>query len=242
MIDESKSLISNRRPLHLALWSALIPGALGLGSPAFWLAIGGRLEDVGPFYLAGIVAIGLGVILFPVGCGAVVVARRRGAASRAVALRCALLLANVPLAAACWGVGEFLADLQIVRIANDSSVAVGPVRLWIEPELAPKHVLEIERLNPGETRTWVLHYSNEGTATFRCTQGERTIEPKRDEPVFLGIGQPMEVEIHIADNGAYTINGQFARRWSWLAHWEFLRNDDITAQSQTPEFVRLEWG
>jgi hypothetical protein len=60
--------------------------------------------------------------------------------------------------------------------------------------------------------------------------------------VFLGIGQPMEVEIHIADNGAYTINGQFARRWSWLAHWEFLRNDDITAQSQTPEFVRLEWG
>jgi hypothetical protein len=168
-------------------------------------------------FLVGIFAIASGLLLFPVGCGAIVVGRRRGATTRAVVLHSVLLLVNFPLAAVCWGIGEFVADLQFVRIANNSSVAVGPLRVWIEPELSARHAIEIERLKPGETRTWVLRYSNEGCATFRCRQGERTVEATEDERVFLGIGQPMEVQINLADNGAYTINGRSPRRWSWLA-------------------------
>ena len=206
----------SRRVLRFSRWCAIIPGALGVSAVLGWLAAGGRTDDVGPFYLIGLFAIGLGLLLLPVGLGLMVLAFRRGASVRSVALSVVILLGNLPLAVACWKTAGSLLDLQIVRIVNSSSDAVGPVRVWIEPELAADHNIEISALQAGESRKWVLHYSNEGVATFRAQQGSKTIEATDEEGIFLGIGQPMEVFLEIKDNGQYKLEGVLARRWFWL--------------------------
>jgi len=211
---ESKERLT--RLLRFSRWCAVLPGALGVSGVLGWYAAGGRTEDVGPFYVLGILAIGLGLLLLPVGLGLVVLALRRGASSRAVVLGISILLANLPLAVVCWKMAGSLLDLHIVTITNSADRVLGPVRVWIEPALAPDHSVEFEALQPGDTRTWVLHYSNEGVATFRAQDGSNTIEPTADEPVFLGIGQPMEVQLEFHDNGEYKLNGAFARRWWWL--------------------------
>jgi hypothetical protein len=210
------SLEHGRRQLRFARWCALIPGALGVSAVLGWFAAGGRTEDVDPFYLLGILAIGLGLLLLPVGLGLAVMAFRRGASGCSVAWSIALLLANMPLCAACWKTAGSLLDLQIVSITNSTDRVLGPVRVWIEPELSSDHSVEIDALQPGETHTWVVHYSNEGSATFRAQDGSQTIEPTADDPVFLGIGQPMEVQLEFRDNGKYKLDGVFARRWWWL--------------------------
>ncbi len=166
--------------------------------------------------MLGILAIGLGMLLLPVGLGLAVLAFRRGASSRSVIMSMAILLANLPLAVACWNTAGSLLDLQIVRVTKSSDRVVGPVRVWIEPVLASDHSVEIDVLQPGETHTWVLHYSNEGVATFRAQDGSQTIEPTADDRVFLGIGQPMEVQLEFSDNGEYKLDGVHARRWWWL--------------------------
>lgn len=176
----------------------------------------GKVGDIGPFYFAGILAIGLGILLLPVGLGLLALAFRRGASTRAIVLGIAILLANIPLAVVCWKMAGSLLDLHIVSITNSADHVLGPVRVWIEPPIASEHAVEIEALQPGETRTWVLHYSNEGVATFRAQDGSTTIEPNADEPIFLGIGQPMEVQLEFHDNGEYRLDGVFARRWWWL--------------------------
>ena len=211
-----ESTESSGRPLRFSRWCAYIPGALGVSAVLGWFAAGGRTVDVGPFYLLGILAIGLGLLLLPVGLGFVVLAFRRGASMRSVALSVGLLLGNLPLAVACWQTAGLLLDLQIVRIVNSSDDVVGPIRVWIDPELAADHGIEIAALQVGESRTWVLHYSNEGVATFRAQQGVRTIEATDEEGVFLGIGQPMEVLLEFEDNGQYKLEGVSARRWFWL--------------------------
>jgi hypothetical protein len=183
-----------QRLLRVAKWCFLLPFVVGVGSFAVWLVSGGRLEDLkASYFLLGMFAIGLGVVLFPIGCIATVLAGRRGASRRSVVIHLMLLLANFPAAALCWGIGSAIADLQIVRIANHSDDVIGPLRVWIEPELNPQHAIQIAQLQPGEARTWVLRNGNEGCATFRCVQGEKTIEARKDEGVILGIGQPMEV-------------------------------------------------
>jgi hypothetical protein len=207
---------SSRRLLRLSRWSAILPGALGVSAVVGWYAAGGRTEDVGPFYFAGILAIGLGILLLPVGLGLLALAFRRGASTRAIVLGIAILFANIPLAVVCWKMAGSLLDLHIVSITNSADHVLGPVRVWIEPPIASEHAVEIEALQPGETRTWVLHYSNEGVATFRAQDGSTTIEPNADERIFLGIGQPMEVQLEFYDNGEYRLDGVFARRWWWL--------------------------
>ena len=136
-----KSTESSRRLLRYSRRCALIPGALGVSAVLGWLAVGGLMDDVAPFYFLGILAIGLGLLLLPVS------------------------------------------------------------------------------LQAGESRTWVLHYSSEGSATFRAQQGARIIE--HEGGIFLGIGQPMEVLLEFEDNGQYKLEGVSARRWFWF---EALRN------------------
>ena len=214
-----KSNESSRRLLRYSRWCALIPGALGVSAVLGWLAVGGLMDDVAPFYFLGILAIGLGLLLLPVGLGLVLVAFRRGASVRSVVLSVFILLGNLPLAVACWKTAGSLLDLQIIRIVNSSDDVVGPVRVWIEPERAVGHALEIAALQAGESRTWALHYSSEGLATFRAQQGARIIE--HEGGIFLGIGQPMEVLLEFEDNGQHKLEGVSARRWFWL---EALRN------------------
>lgn len=204
------------RMLLVARRSAVIPGALGLGTTATWLLTGGRMIDVGPFYLFGMLAVGLGVVMLPLGLAAVAIALRRGASRAAVVPALAMLLANVPLAGACWKTADSLLDLQIIRVVNASEEVVGPVTLRIEPTLKSDHVLEIDALGPGESRKWVLHYAGEGTATFRAKCGDRWVESSSEERVFLGIGQPMRVLVKLADGGGYEITGEFNPRWSWI--------------------------
>ena len=141
------------------------------------------MDDVAPFYFLGILAIGLGLLLLPVGLGLVLVAFRRGASVRSVVLSVFILLGNLPLAVACWKTAGSLLDLQIVRIVNSSNDVVGPVRVWIEPERAVGHAVEITALQAGESHTWVLHYSSEGLATFRAQQGAKTIEHEAEKSV-----------------------------------------------------------
>lgn len=212
-----ESTESSRRLRRFARWCACLPAVLGVAAILGWLAVGGRQSDVGPFYFLGIFAIGLGLLLLPLGVGAALWSLRRGASGRSVALHAALLLANVPLAVACWTTASSLLDLHVVRIENSSDQVVGPIRVWIEPELESDHGLDIAALQPGESRTWVLHYSHEGVATFRAQQESNTIEPTADERVFLGIGQTMEVDVEFQNGGQYRVAGTFARRWWWLS-------------------------
>ena len=58
-------------------------------------------------------------------------------------------------------------------------------------------------MQAGESRTWAIHYSNEGVATFRAQQGTRIIE--HEGGIFLGIGQPMEVLLEFEDDGQYQV-------------------------------------
>ena len=52
---------------------------------------------------------------------------------------------------------------------------------------------------------------------FRCVRGTKTIEARKDEGVFLGVGQPLEVQLEFSEQGRYKLDGVSARRWSWLA-------------------------
>lgn len=125
--------------------------------------------------------------MLPVGFGLLALAFCRGASTRAIVLGIAILLANIPPAVVCSKMAGSLLDLHVVGITKSANHVLGPIRVWIEPPIASEHAVEIEALQPGETHTWVLRFSNEGVATFRSQNGSTTIKPKADEPIFLGI-------------------------------------------------------
>lgn len=204
------------RGLRIARWCAAVPAALGVTASLGWLASGGLIAEVGWFYSLGLLAIGLGCVLLPVGLWSAIWAWWQGARQTSVVVALLLLLANLPLAAGCWGLASWVLDLHVVRISNNSTREIGPVRVWIEVERPSRNVLEISVLRPGESRVWSFHRGGEGSATFRAQAGERTWEATPEEQVFLGIGQPTEVRLLFLPDESYRFEGELARRWWWI--------------------------
>ncbi len=202
--------------LHLARWSSWVPLLLGFAAMAGWLASGGSLLDVGPFYLVGMLAVGLAFVGFPLGLIASLMALKRGAPIAFLGRFLALWSVTVIFSAVSWWTGRVLTDLQVFRIHNLTSDTVEAIELWCEPARAASHRKCISRIAPGETRLWALRYGSEGCATFRWQTSNRTKEPAIEERVFLGIGQPTEVTIELQRNESYTIKGEVSPRWMWV--------------------------
>ena len=112
------------RGLRIARWCAAVPAALGVTASLGWLASGGLIAEVGWFYALGLLAIGLGCVLLPVGLWSAIRAWWQGARQTSVLVALLLLLANLPLAAGCWGlavVGCSLAVIAILETAGRAS-------------------------------------------------------------------------------------------------------------------------
>ncbi|MFM8219375.1 MAG: hypothetical protein ACKOJF_10695, partial [Planctomycetaceae bacterium] len=155
--DSIPILNDQPRCLRVARWCAVVPAVLGSSAAIGWLASGGLIAEVDWFYGLGLLALGLGGLLLPLGLLSTLLAWWRGAPGIPVLVALLLLLANFPLAACCWGLAGWVLDLHVVHISNTSSREIGPLRIWVQVEEPARNSLEIALLRPGESRTWAFH-------------------------------------------------------------------------------------
>jgi hypothetical protein len=169
VLESTPAANGQPRGLRIARWCAAVPAALGLTASLGWLASGGLIAEVGWFYSLGLLAIGLGCVLLPVGLLSTIRAWWQGARQTSVLVALLLLLANLPLAAGCWGLASWVLDLHVVRISNNSTREIGPVRVWIE--VPPGMCWRFPRSVPG----------NRGSGrSIEGAKGRRRFAPKRE--------------------------------------------------------------
>lgn len=204
------------RSLLISRWCAVCPLLTGLFAMSTWLASGGSLADVGPFYLAGMLSICMALIGWPVGFILLLRAKKLGAPGALITHFILILAITFLIASASWWTGRALTDLQVFRVTNQTQQVIHSIEVWCEPKRAEKHGKKLLAIAPGETRIWALRYPNEGCATFRWPRTSDFIEPSKDERVFLGIGQPTVVAITLDENGSYSMQGGVAPRWMWI--------------------------
>jgi hypothetical protein len=193
-----------------------VPGVLGTGALAGWLITGGVIVEIGPFYAAGMFAILLGLLLLPMASWCLFRAWLLQAPPRQLLAPAVAVVTHLPLAALCWYVPSSLLSLQIIRVVNDSDQPAGPIDVWLQPPLQPRHRLHIPLLQPHSSVVRSCLSGGEGVAAFRATHAGRTLTSTGENTVFLGFGQPMEARLTLSDRGQHKFEGFHNPRWAWL--------------------------
>lgn len=205
-----------KRLLRSARWCSVVPGVLGTGALAGWLITGGVIVEIGPFYAAGMFAILLGLLLLPMASWCLFRAWLLQAPPRQLLAPAVAVVTHLPLAALCWYIPSSLLSLQIIRVVNDSDQPAGPIDVWLQPPLQPRHRLHIPLLQPHSSVVRSCLYGGEGVAAFRATHAGRTLTSTGENTVFLGFGQPMEARLTLSDRGQHKFEGFHNPRWAWL--------------------------
>ncbi|MDG1049937.1 MAG: hypothetical protein P8R46_06995 [Planctomycetota bacterium] len=197
-------------PLRVATSCALVPMLLGSLSFFGWLMLSGGKSDEGEaFVMLGAGTLGAGTLLFPLGLGALLVARRRGAQLRAVGTRAALLLGNLPLAL-LFLIGTNLAAIQRVEVVNHSGAPIEELVLVasrVEKVMASP-------LGPEARDVWRFKPRSEGVLNFTGRQGDTRVQG--DNLCMFFIFDRKDVVLEFTGIGEWNVTETPGAPWSFL--------------------------
>jgi hypothetical protein len=185
---------------------------MAFGSLAYfgWLiSTGGKGNEGEAFVMLGIVMLCAGPVLFLIGLGALVLARRRGAAHTAVRRRALFLFANFPLALLYfWGLG--VAAIQRVEVVNHTGAPIEDLTL-VACRTAR---FEAASLGPGERLVWRFSPPSEGTLAVSGRQSGRTLTAEGGCMFF--IFDRVDVLVELTAEGEWVVSEEAGATWSWV--------------------------
>jgi hypothetical protein len=197
-------------PLRVATSCALVPMLLGSLSFFGWLVLtGGKSDEGKAFVMLGAGTLGAGPLLFPVGLGALLIARRRGAQLRAIGVRVALLLGNFPLAL-LFLMGTDLAAIQRIEVRNHSGEPIEELVLVasrVEKVMASP-------LAPEARDVWRFKPRSEGVLNFTGRQGDTPVQG--DNLCMFFIFDRKDVVLEFTGTGEWSVTEAPGAPWSFL--------------------------